>query len=199
MNSKKFIEEAQFLKLNSLILKAHGEQKNGSFLLDKEHSTFVVSFLLDRPSFEIQKNLTVKIANRNIEVIESDNIYNSGKIALYSHNVDSYPPIEAVFMLGSPEIHAWLISIGWGVFPEFNDNFPAMEVVSDYYDFWQAQSPVYDNEIIVTLGGWHFPWPDNDWAEKKAKQFVALINTGSEPWVEIWNENGKFIAQKRIT
>ena len=50
------------------------------------------------------------------------------------------------------------------------------------------------------LGGWHFPFPDSDWADLIDEQLIALTIRDSEPWVEAWKmKNNEFKVIQRIT
>lgn len=107
------------------------------------------------------------------------------------------PPLEAVFTCGNLEVADWLNEIGWGVCAEFNDNFPAIEVVKKYYELWQRQNAMYSKEICIELGGWNFPWPEENWGTRDINSYLGLINSLDEPFVELWfkNDDIEFIAR----
>ena len=68
-----------------------------------------------------------------------------------------------------------------------------------YIRLWQANCPLYTEESVAVLGGWHFPWPDGDWEELREHRLLVWTIEGSEPWVEVWAEPGGLRVLQRIT
>lgn len=68
-----------------------------------------------------------------------------------------------------------------------------------YLPSWQSNCPLYTNEAAAVLGGWHFPWPDDDWVELQEKSLLLWTIEESEPWIEVWKEIGGFRVIQRIT
>jgi len=68
-----------------------------------------------------------------------------------------------------------------------------------YVRFWQSNCPVYAREPFAVLGGWHFPWPDDDWELLRDRNLLVWTLKESEPWVEVWDNSGDFEVFQRIT
>ncbi len=118
---------------------------------------------------------------------------------LYAHAASVLPPIEAVFARGSNAVDEWLKSIGW------NRNWPYTpkgdDTVDAYVDVWMNEFPLYlKPDIYAILGGWHFPWPDDDWRDLIDEHLLILTLHDSEPWVEAWQTRaGPTRVIQRIT
>jgi hypothetical protein len=109
------------------------------------------------------------------------------------------PPIDALFRFGSPKIHAWLAQNGWKPTWGYNANFPD-RVLGDAYDAaFQNQFPLYTGDAHAMIGGWHFPWPDDDWEELLNDVLVLCTFEDSEPWLEVWLRAGAFEVVQRVT
>jgi hypothetical protein len=118
---------------------------------------------------------------------------------LYAHSALSLPPLEGIFSSGLPEVQEWLHANKWN-FTEYNNNFPDKEPTSAYERELQSTHPLYTDSACAILGGWHLPWPDEDWQNHKNKRFIAMTIKNSEPWVEVWlNNDGTFSVVQRIT
>jgi hypothetical protein len=91
--------------------------------------------------------------------------------ALYAHPARSLPPPDAL----------------------------AAESDEAYTRRWQSNCPLYTGEAAAVLGGWHFPWPDDDWSELQEQPLVVWTLDESEPWVEVWGEPDGFRVMQRIT
>ena len=58
----------------------------------------------------------------------------------------------------------------------------------------------FKSDVYAILGGWHFPFADNDWHDLIDEQLMVLTVRGSEPWVEAWRtRSGQFRVIQRIT
>ncbi len=75
----------------------------------------------------------------------------------------------------------------------------AVEDYDRYLPIWQSNCPLYTNEAVAVLGGWHFPWPDGDWEELQTKPLLLWTIDESEPWIEVWKEPTGFNVIQRIT
>ena len=122
--------------------------------------------------------------------------------ALYAHSASVLPPVDAVFACGSAAVEEWLLANEWTRADRYNDNFADWAIVDGYERLWMEEFPLYlpDTDIYAVLGGWHFPFPDDDWHELMPQQLLAMTIRDSEPWVEAWRlmEGGYRVIQ-RIT
>ncbi|AOR72003.1 hypothetical protein BBJ41_31825 [Burkholderia stabilis] len=110
----------------------------------------------------------------------------------------SLPPIEAVFRFGSAAIDAYLSAHGWQRDWGFNDNFKGVEV-HDYAREWMRQCPLYTTGVVAVAGGWHVPWPDDDWDDLAGLDLVLWTFEESEPWVEVFSDGSRYSVIQRIT
>jgi hypothetical protein len=120
-------------------------------------------------------------------------------LRLYAHPGSSLPPIDAVFKFGSREVAEWLAANEWQPAWGHNDNFPDSAPVALYEREYQKQLPLYSGGAHAVLGGWHMPWPDGDWDELVDKRLIVWTFAESEPWVEVWKDEGSFHVIQRIT
>jgi hypothetical protein len=59
---------------------------------------------------------------------------------------------------------------------------------------------MYWDRAYATLGGWHFPWPDDDWRDLVDNTLLVQTYMDSEPWIEVWQEpSGELKVIERIT
>ncbi|MFZ6757406.1 hypothetical protein ACO0K9_09290 [Undibacterium sp. Ji50W] len=69
-----------------------------------------------------------------------------------------------------------------------------------YTEQWMHNCPIYnDKDVVAVLGGWHFPWPDDDWDELRDRDLLVWTIEGSEPWVEVWRSDEATTVMQRIT
>lgn len=128
-----------------------------------------------------------------------------GGARLYAHAGRCMPPLDAVFRFGSPAVQKWLKAQGWDPKAGPNGNFKDRTPVDEYQRHYQELSPVHGSRlgsrqpVYAMLGGWHFPWPDGDWAELVKKPLLALTFEDAEPWVEVWGKGKGFRVVQRIT
>ena len=118
---------------------------------------------------------------------------------LYAHAVPSLPPLEAVFLYGSPTVREWLGQVGWQADWGMNGNFPAKEISSVYEKAWFENMPLYGDQAVAVLGGWHVPWPDGDWLELVDHPLVVFTLAESEPWVEVFDMGESFQVIQRVS
>jgi hypothetical protein len=109
-------------------------------------------------------------------------------VPLFGRKGLSWPPIDAVFLLGPAAVHAWLADNDWTPEEPYNENFR------------DRVCPLYGGGVHAQLGGWHMPWPDGDWYTLMERRLVAWTFQDAEPWVEVWlGEEGTFNVIQRIT
>jgi hypothetical protein len=120
-------------------------------------------------------------------------------LKLYTNPGSSLPPLEAVLKLGSSEVAKWLGSNNWQRGWGYNDNFPDKAPVETYERAYQMQLPLFNESAHAVMGGWHMTWPEGDWDELVDKRLVAWTYAESEPWVEVWEDAGRFRVIQRIT
>lgn len=139
--------------------------------------------------------------SRGGKIVVTDSLPNDFETELRSRTVDSFPPIEAVFLRGPESVGDWLQSIGWERECSFNDNFPDRSVTDGYEEKYFEKDPLYaKNPPYAVLGGWHHGWPDDDWLELIDEELLVTTYQESEPWIEGWKlRNGKFKVCQRIT
>jgi hypothetical protein len=69
----------------------------------------------------------------------------------------------------------------------------------EYMRLWQSNCPLYTEQAMAVLGGWHFPWPDGDWEELRENSLLVWTIAESEPWVEVWRVPAGFKVMQRVT
>ena len=144
-----------------------------------------------------QQWLTVHLGGRAGQVIVgTEPLRSSAK--LFAEEVLSLPPVDAVFQLGSSAIESYLTRYGWQRTWPFNNNFKD-SVPHDYEGLWQANCPMYIRGIVAVCGGWHFPWPDGDFAEHLNSQLALWTFKDAEPWIEVYFDGHGFSVKERVT
>lgn len=117
---------------------------------------------------------------------------------LFAEQITSLPPVDAVFLLGSAAIEAYLRQHGWERTEPFNDNFPD-RIPGLYERQWQASCPMYADDAVAARGGWHFPWPDGDFRELVDSELVVWTIRDAEPWIEVFEKGGTYSVKTRVT
>lgn len=120
-------------------------------------------------------------------------------VSLAGYPARSLPPVDAVFRFGSPSVRDWLLRVGWQPDWEFNPNFPDLEVVDPYLELFESECPLYRNDVWAVTGGWHFPWPDGDWADVLESRLLLWTLHEAEPWYEVWFDGETLKVLERIT
>lgn len=118
---------------------------------------------------------------------------------LYAQSACPLPPIDALFRFGGPSVQRWLRECQWEPEEPYNENFRDRAIVDKYERRYQSEYPLYTEVAVAVLGGWHFPWPDGDWADLLADSLLAWTIEDSEPWVEVWRTGNSFRVLERIT
>lgn len=125
-------------------------------------------------------------------------------VPLFARRATSLPPPGAVLQFGSPDIQEWLAAQGWQPQHGYYYNLADTEAADTYELVYQNQCPLYwdlgeASSPLAVLGGWHCPWPENDWDELLDYRFIAWTFADAEPFVEVWYRNGDFRVIQRIT
>jgi hypothetical protein len=120
-------------------------------------------------------------------------------LPLYAHRAVSLPPLDAIFRFGSSRLQEWLQACNWKPEWGYNANFPDRAAAEAYERSYQSQLPLYTREAHAVLGGWHFPWPDGDWADLVDASLLAWTFEGAEPWLEAWEKDGRRWVLERGT
>jgi len=130
----------------------------------------------------------------------SKNVGSAGKVQpLYAHAARSLPPIDAVFRFGSAAVQQWLREHNWQSDWGYNSNFADPAPADEYERLYQSRCPLYAGGSFAVLGGWHFPWPDGDWAELLVQTLLVWTFEESEPWVEVWSGTEGLRVKQRLT
>ena len=112
------------------------------------------------------------------------------------------PPVDAVFARGSVAVEKWLHANDWTRTTRYNGYFADSAIVREYENLWMQEFPLYleDADIYAILGGWHFPFADEDWHDFIPQRLIAMTLHDSEPWVEAWQlQGGEYQVIQRIT
>jgi hypothetical protein len=120
-------------------------------------------------------------------------------LKLYAHPDSSLPPVEGVFKLGSSDVVTWLEANNWQPDWGYNGNFRDRAPVEMYDRAYRNQLPLFNDTAHGVLGGWHMAWPEGDWDELVDKRLIVWTFAESEPWVEVWEDEGRFRVIQRIT
>ena len=84
---------------------------------------------------------------------------------LYRHTGLSLPPIEGIPRYGSDAVQLWLKANQWRPEWGYNSNFRDRLSVEAYRQCYQDQLDFKGATAVALLGGWHFPWWNEDWAD----------------------------------
>lgn len=115
-------------------------------------------------------------------------------ICLSGRFARSFPPIDAV--VKEPVVHDWLAANGWEHNPQKNTYFDD----DDYTAVFQEQCPIYSDQAVAVLGGWHFPWAEGDWADLSKHTLIVWTFHDAEPWIEVlFSPEGQFEMRERIS
>lgn len=137
----------------------------------------------------------VAVHSRSVEFA----IPNPRSLELSAQVVTALPVIDAVFLLGSKHVRRWLASNKWQPEWLYNSNFPDRAPVEEYERAYWAESAFENPRVYAAVGGWHHPWPDENWDRRVDQQILLCTFRDSEPWVEVWNRRGRLEVVQRIT
>ena len=121
--------------------------------------------------------------------------------ALHARSVDSFPPIEAVFLFGSEKVKEWTKSNEWDQEWGYNDYFPPKHSGNPYIEIYIREDPLFHKSPpYAVLGGWHHQWPDDAFQDLIDDELLVTTYRESEPWVEAWKlRSGGYRVNQRIT
>lgn len=118
---------------------------------------------------------------------------------LYRHEGLSLPPIEGIFRYGGDSVQAWLRANQWRPEWGYNSNFRDRLPVEAYCQQYQNQLDLKGATVVALLGGWHFPWWNEDWAELLSARLLVWTLRKSEPWIEAWEDRGRLRVIQRTS
>lgn len=128
----------------------------------------------------------------------------SGVLSVYTDEEDG----ESGFAVHDPQARlprADSSSEGEPLYAHPSRSLPPPDAFEDGHDddaylaHWQDHCPMYADDIVAVLGGWHFPWPDGDWEQNRERSLLAWTLGESEPWVEVWGGGAAFQVMQRVT
>jgi hypothetical protein len=122
-----------------------------------------------------------------------------GGCKLFASARRSLPPVDALFLFGSPAVQEWLSALGWDPEAGYNSNFPEPEPVEAYESVYRAELPLFTGTAYAVLGGWHLPWPEGDWLDLVDSHLLVWTFHEAEPWVEVWSHGDRVWVLERIT
>ena len=135
-----------------------------------------------------------------IKTQPSDCAGDATMIALYAQTTTSLPPLDAVLRFGSAAIQAWIAPFREDRAWICADDIPDRSLVDAYEAVYQAQHPLYREDAIASIGGWHMVWPDGDWAELLTHHLLVCTYAEAEPWLEVWiDQSGSLKVIERFT
>lgn len=141
------------------------------------------------------------IVARN-ETLQLPTDWNLAGTKLFAHPNVSWPWVDAIFRFGSPAIQEWLADCDWEPERPFDGNFRDSNIVANYEENLRGRDPYFGEmeQVCARLGGWHLPWPEDDWVELLDKKLVAMTYRDAEPWLEVWlDKERNFEVLERIT
>ncbi len=120
-----------------------------------------------------------------------------GGIPLRGHEATSLPPLEAVCLYGGAAVESWLATkrLERGDY----DQAAVSEFGREYQSIYQAECPLYNDEIVAVLGGWHAMWPDDDFYIPREMRLVLWTLKDAEPWLEVFERAPNFPIRVRTT
>lgn len=118
---------------------------------------------------------------------------------LFAKAAKSLPPLQGLLPFASAGLCTWLADNGWDSESGDDPRFTELECAREYEAAYQAQLPLYSGGAHAVIGGWHFPWPDGDWADLAARRLLLWTFEDSEPWVEAWTDGSRDWVIQRVT
>jgi hypothetical protein len=187
-----FIAEATKLARPSVQLRPGGTGEPRAYWHGNVHDGLVACLRVE------DKWLDIFTSWRRDGWVEVRDVPQTSDTPLFAHTVLSLPPIDVVFMRGSPEVEAHLTRVGWRRDWPYNDN--CRDPVANAYNrHWQTTCPLYGKGTYAVCGGWPVPWPDDDFAEWIDSDLVLWTLEEAEPWVEVFRRDGQYHVLKRVT
>ncbi len=127
-------------------------------------------------------NTWIEVGTNSAKVV---NMPVESSVPLTTVPLSMLPPIDAIFAKGSDAIDKWLRRCNWKREWGYNDNFADSDLVHEYESEWQKNFPLYTQSAHAVMGGWHFPWPDDDWYDLINEELVVWTLAEAEPWIEV--------------
>jgi hypothetical protein len=191
MRLEQFLDEARALARRGVQLREHGNGEPVALWHGFDAEGRVISL------FHAGAWITLKSDSRlGPSVVAADRTELAGK-ALFAETYESLPPVDAVFRFGSEAIAKYLKENDWSRDDPYNDNFKH-PTAGAYERVWQDNCPMYASGIIAVSGGWLFPWPDSEWDELVSSELVVWTLADSEPWFEVFYEQGRYAAYEHV-
>ena len=135
--------------------------------------------------------------NSGVVLVDRDVARSTDKpmgLLLRGHVAQSFPPIDAIVQ--EPAVQVWLTENGWEHNPQKNAYFDDDACTAVF----QEHCPIYTDQTIAVLGGWHFPWEDKDWDALRQHTLIVWTFRDAEPWLEVLlSPAGKFEVRERIS
>jgi len=191
MDLAEFRAEAERLARPATLLRANGRGDPSAYW----HGVHV-----GKPCISVRRNgawLNVHL-DSTAGRVEITNTPLHSATPLFADAVTSLPPVDAIFLLGSPAIEAYLLSQDWTRTDPLNDNFPD-DVPAEYERLYRDNCPLYSRNVVAVCGGWHFPWPDGDFADLVGSELIVWTFQDAEPWIEVFATGDAFAVKQRIT
>jgi len=142
--------------------------------------------------------LTLKADSRLGPVVFPAERAELGGKPLFAEQYLSLPCVDAVFRFGSEAVGRYLEENGWSRDDDFNDNFKHPTAAA-YERIWQENCPMYSSGVVAACGGWLFPWPDVEWDELASSELVVWTLAGSEPWFDVFYQEGRYSTYEHVT
>jgi hypothetical protein len=122
-------------------------------------------------------------------------------VPLFASDATVLPPLDAIFARGSERVGSWLSENGWPRDCPYNPNFPDRAPAQEYERAFQAEHPLYSSAgVFAVIGGWHFPFPDDDWHDLIDNDLLLMTFADAEPWIEVWRDKtGQIKVIERVT
>lgn len=192
MDSQTFLAEAARLSRSCTVYKQDGMGTPSAFWHGVEPG-LCLSILHDKQWLNV-----VLGDDSSGGTVETGSQASESDIRLYAQPETSLPPVDAIFFRGTDAVDDYLRHYEWPRDEPFNDNFPD-SIPVEYDRYWRTKCPLYRPGISLVSGGWHIPWPDGDWYEFADAELIACTFLDSEPWVEIFKANGRYVVKQRVT
>ena len=116
---------------------------------------------------------------------------------LYGRASLSLPPIEGIFRNGSETVQAWLKANQWRPEWGYNSNFRDRLPIDVYRQQYHDQLDLKGTTVVALLGGWHFPWWNEDWLDLLPARLLVWTFRRSAPWIEAWDDRGSLRVIQR--
>ena len=121
-------------------------------------------------------------------------------LPLFAHVEQVPAPLHAILKFGSRQVQDWLNDINWELDESSAFYYPYHEAPDRYFSMYTDMHPLYREDVFAMVGGWHYPFPDNDWFENLDSYLSLMTIRDSEPWIEAWQRpKGQYDVLHRVT